>query len=260
MNEQNAERKVGAFVLVSLLIIAGLIISFGNFEQFFRKTYTLHANFADASGIIKNAQVHYRGSRVGTVMSAPEISHDGSSVQVDLRIRSDVKIDKRSEFRIGSHGMLGDLFIDIVPTKDGVKPGEEIAYLSDGDVVNGTMGTGLEQLLESAKDKLQKFDTMIFDVKSKIITDKFINDFHESVANARQLLERGNRFMATTEQGKGPLYSLLKDQEMAANIKESVANFKSLSYNLKKSGVLFYSDVSEEEKEQKQEEPRKKGR
>lgn len=251
MNEKYAERKVGAFVLISLLIIAGLILSFGNFEHLFRKTYTIHANFADASGIIKNAQVHYRGARVGTVISPPEISSNGDLVQLDLRIRGDVKIDKRAEFRIGSHGMLGDLFIDIIPPKETLQPGEEIVYLSDGDVVTGTMGTGLEQLLEAAKDKLQKFDAMIFDVKTKIITDKFITDFHESVANARQLLERGNKFMATAEQGKGPLYVLMKDQETATNL-------KSLIYNLKKTGVLFYNDLSDEEKA-KLEETRKKG-
>jgi|GEM_PF-544200 len=249
MKEHNAEIKVGAFVLISLLVIAGLIISFGNFDQLFQKSYTIHADFSDASGIIKDAQVHYRGAKVGNVLSTPEISSNGDTVRVDLRIRSDVRIDKRSEFQIGSHGMLGDLYIDIIPPKFPPGVGEKITYLKDGDVVTGTMGGGLADLIAEAKDKLQKFDAMIVDIKTKIITDKFITDFHESVANARELLDRGNRFMAEAEQGKGPLYVLMKDQATAAKLKKTVTNLNDLIYNLKKTGVLFYHDLADREKQ-----------
>lgn len=239
MSEKYTERKVGAFILISLLVIGILILSFGDFDRFVRKTYTLHAEFANASGIIRNAQVLYRGAKVGVVAAPPEIADQGDMVKLELRINKSIRIPNTAEFKINVRGLLGDMFVDIVPPKE-MPEGQEPVYLKDGDVVKGAMNQGLAEFLAQAEQKLQKFDMMITDIKTKIITDEFITDFHESVANARQLLERSNRFLASAEQGKGPLYVMMKDQQTATDIKQFI-------YNLRKTGPFFYSDLTGKE-------------
>jgi hypothetical protein len=57
--------------------------------------------------------------------------------------------------------------------------------------------------------------------------------------------------MAEAESGKGPLYTVMKDEQMARDLKETVGELRILSENLRKRGVLFYKDLSAETPENK---------
>ena len=232
MKEDYLEYKVGAFVLIGLLIIGVLIVIFGQFGQFFNSTYTIIAEFPNASGIIKNAQVLYRGAKVGTVNEAPRIANQGATVELILSINEGVQLPKNAEFKVGAYGLLGDRFVDIIPPAGN---GEPIEYLKDGDRVQGTASKGMAEFLAETERKLEKFDAMIVDVKTKLITDDFVKNFHGSVQSAHELLDRWNAFMIKTEKGQGPLHTIVNDRETAQNIEKFI-------YNLRTSGILFYRD------------------
>jgi phospholipid/cholesterol/gamma-HCH transport system substrate-binding protein len=249
MKQRNLEAQVGGFVLVGLLVAAGLVIMFGRFGQFFQTSYQVRVEFSNASGIIKNSQVLYRGAKVGQVESPPVIIRQGEAVEISLRINSGVKIPQGASFRIGSYGLLGDRFVDVIPPKP-AEDGGATVYLQDGDVVKGSETKGVDSLLASAEQKLEQFDKTIREIQAKLLTDAFIEDIHGSARNARSMLERGDKFMAEAEAGRGPLYTVMKDEKTAADL-------RALIYNLRTRGILFYRDVAAEEERKAREEARK---
>jgi ferritin len=86
------------------------------------------------------------------------------------------------------------------------------------------------------------------DITSKLDSETLAEDIQESVKQAREILERVNRLTAAAEQGDGALAALLNDPETAGDLKDAVKEFKLLAYNLRKKGILFYKDISGEEK------------
>lgn len=243
MKEKNLERKVGTFVIIGLIVIGMLVVAFGRFNQFFKSTYDVVAEFPNASGIIKNSQVLYRGAKVGSVPDIPRIANQGKSVEITLRINHDVHIPKNAEFRIGLYGLLGDRFVDIVPPKlkDGEQPQTE-GFLANGDRVKGSENKGVNDLLSTAEQKLQNFDHIIRELQAKLLTDEFIDDFHAGMHNAREMLKKADHFMEQAEAGKGPLYTLMKDKEVAKDLKDFI-------HNVRVSGPVFYKDIAKEEED-----------
>ncbi|MFH1066803.1 MAG: MlaD family protein [bacterium] len=250
MKERNLERKVGAFVLIGLIVIGMLVVAFGRFNQFFKSTYDVVAEFPNASGIIKNSQVLYRGAKVGSVPEAPHIANQGKSVEIILRINHDVHIPKNADVRIGLYGLLGDRFVDIVPPKPtNGEPAKEAGYLGGGDHVKGLENKGVADLLATAEQKLQNFDHVIRELQAKLLTDEFIDDFHAGMKNAREMLEKADHFMGQAEAGKGPIYTLMKDKSVAKDLKDFI-------HNVRVSGPVFYKDVSKEEEDGKKKQER----
>lgn len=254
MKEKYLEQKVGAFVLAGLIVIAILVLTFGRFGQVFKSTYDIIAEFPNASGIIKNSQVLYRGAKVGIVPDIPRIARGGESVEIILRIHHSIQIPRNAKIQIGTYGLLGDRYVDVTPPARGqhLTPAEEAKgkYLLPDEHVKGEEAPSVGDFLQSASQKLERFDAVIRDLQMKILTPEFIDDFHDGMKNAKNVLKRGDKLLAQAEKGHGLVHSLLSD-------KETAMNFKQLVYNLRVSGVLFYHDYTGEMKERKKEEREK---
>lgn len=238
MKDKNLEIKVGAFFIFGLIAAAILIVTFGRFGQLNRANYAVTAQFSNSSGVIKNSQVLYRGAKVGTVAESPIIGEGGQYVSLILKIRSDIKIDKDSKFKVGVYGLLGDRFIDIIPPSV-----DSNTYLEPDAIVKGTETTGFGDIAE-------RLDSISEKVQNKLLTTELTNDIHETVKNAKNLVARMDKFMLEAESGKGTLYMLMKDEKVANDLRITVTEMKQLSVNLRTRGVLFYKDLSEENKKE----------
>ncbi|MDD5262467.1 MAG: MlaD family protein [Methylacidiphilales bacterium] len=243
MKERNLEIKVGSFVLLGLIAAGVLVVAFGRFGEMFKRSYDIVVPFPNASGIIKNSQVLYRGAKVGSVISPPLIIEHGDAVELILRIHSDVKIPDNAKYRIGSYGLLGDRFVDVIPPKD-----SSGRYLTNGERVPEMQDQqkSIGDLAEEMQPIVQRLDRISEKVDKQILTDKTAGDISAAVASAKSILARVDHFMADAEGGKGAVYMLMKDQKVAADLRDAIQNFKQLSFNLRKRGVLFYKDLSGE--------------
>lgn len=231
MQQKNLELKVGLFVLLGLISVGVLIVSFGRFGELFQKSYQLTVQFENTDGVIKNSQVLYRGARVGTVSTAPQIADKGKHVNLGIKVNKNVLIDRASTFEVGSYGLLGDRFIDVQPPEEA--SGE---YFADGDVVVGSKAAGLGDLTK-------KLNGMLKDLEEKGVME----DFASITTSAKGITEKLDNILGVAEEGRGPVYTLLNDKETAAEIKDMIQEFKQLGENLRKRGILFYKDLSEEE-------------
>lgn len=219
MKESNLEVKVGVFVVAGLAAVAALVVAFGKFGNYLKKTYPIVVEFQDARDILKNSKVLWRGAQVGVVADTPAYHAGEDFVELTLKIDDGIEIPTGSKFRIDQYGMLGDRFVRVVPPE---KP--DGTFLPAGARVKGEQEAGLNAMLASAGPALEEIRSAA----------RRVDDFAKAATGLVQ----------EAEKGKGPLYTIMKDEKMAADMKALMAN-------LRKHGVLFYSDDSAQAEEKK---------
>ena len=226
MKESSIETKVGFFVLAGLLAMAGLIVAFGKLGNYFRKTYPVIVEFEDARDILKNSKVLLRGAQIGIVSDTPIYRVGQNYVELTLRIDQGTQLPTNSKFRIDQYGMLGDRFVRVVPPEkmDGT-------FILSGTRVKGEQEAGLNAMLASAGPALDEIRGAA----------RRVEGFAKS---AQELLDEAKN-------GKGPLYAVMKDEKMAQDMKNLMAN-------LRKHGVLFYNDDSAQSESEERKRPERK--
>lgn len=273
MERKGTEFTVGLFVIAGLALIAGLIIYFGNFKEQFQSTYMLKVQFPNASGLIKGSTVKFMGAPVGSVVTAPRVISvdDGRlMVEMDVRIGDDIRIRRGSKWTIGSSGLLGDAYVEVqplAPPRQGVEP---TPFLQAGETVKGTPTAGIADLASTAEPVLAEAKKVMLQLQQ--ISERLNNEYITS-ANAErisQTLDELNAVMAKVDSilggvdpqtvhdilsrvsnitanvdklfaraagGDGVLYELLADRKTGVNLAAFIEN-------IRKHGVLFYSDSS----------------
>jgi phospholipid/cholesterol/gamma-HCH transport system substrate-binding protein len=129
MREKQAfstEARVGAVILVALLLLAWLTFQVGEFS-FGKKGYTIEAVFKTVAGLEAAAKVKIAGVPVGTV---ERIYLKQGRAHVVLRLDDGVEVRKDSVVGIGSVGILSESFVDISagsPDAPVLRPGAVVA-------------------------------------------------------------------------------------------------------------------------------------
>ena len=139
--DQGLAFKVGAFVFVGLALLAALVVQFGRIGEGFKTYYPMTIQFGDASGLLKGSDVLLAGAKIGRVSGGPRLVREGNGVEVPLRIYDYVKIPAGSKFSVGSSGLLGDRFVNVV-----MPPGTPTAFMPKNATIAGTRETGMDDL------------------------------------------------------------------------------------------------------------------
>ena len=113
--------------------------------------------YPNASGIYKGASVLLAGAKIGSVENNPVILPEMDGVYVTLRIFEEVHIPSAAQFTIGSSGLLGDRFIQIVLGKDA----KSSAPIQPGAVVQGKGESGIGDVTESAAALLSDIQKLL---------------------------------------------------------------------------------------------------
>jgi phospholipid/cholesterol/gamma-HCH transport system substrate-binding protein len=280
MNRDRAlELKVGIFVAIGLAVIGGFVLQFGRLGEGFKIYYDLTVRFKDASGLLKGSDILLSGAKIGRVSGGPRLLREGEGVAVPLRIYEYVKIPKGSEFTVGSSGLLGDRFVNVItplgPAKeflqknavvDGARPtgmddlthaGNELIAELRGTVqnINGTftrlntealspetmhnLRTSIDHLNDATSalaESSKKLDGVVEKADAAMASaKKDADDLHGAIGEARKTFSAATQLMREATNGNGLLASLIKDSDMARDLRALVAN-------LRAHGVLFYRD------------------
>src|SRR6266566_4936344 len=213
MNRDRAlELKVGIFVAIGLAMIGGFVLKFGRLGEGFKIYYDLTVRFKDASGLLKGSDILLSGAKIGRVAGGPRLLREGEGVAVPIRIYEYVKIPKGSQFTVGSSGLLGDRFVNVI-----TPPGPAKEYLPKNAVVDGARPTGIDDLTHAGS--------------------QLIEDLRGTVQNINGTFTRLNTeaLLPEATNGNGLLASLIKDSDMGRDLRALVAN-------LRAHGVLFFRD------------------
>lgn len=243
--EKRRETAAGLFVLIGLLLLGVLIVEFGRFGDRFSNHYPLYIEFSDTAGIIKGSDVRLRGAKIGRVATTPELitsNESGSVVRMEIRIRDDIKIPHNSTIKIGSSGIMGDVFIQIVPPEK-----ESGIYYKAGDTIMGAGAGGFDSIradaetiareaskrLMDAEDTLKKMDAALVEIRevghnlnitihkvnTHFLSQKNLDHFSHTMANfeaaSADLNNASKELKPTVEEAKATLASIRKAADSA---------------------------------------------
>jgi len=129
------------FVFVGLAMLGALIVQFGRLEKALKIYYPLTVRFSDASGLLKGSDVLLAGAKIGKVSGGPRMVREGQGVDVPLKIYDYIKVPEGSKFSVGSSGLLGDRFVNVV-----MPPGQPKAFLAPNTLISGVRETGIDDI------------------------------------------------------------------------------------------------------------------
>ncbi len=220
--------RVGIFMAIGLAVIAAMVVYFGRFGDAVRSYYTLRAEFPDASGIYKGAGVLLAGAKIGSVENNPVILPNMDGVYVDLKIYEDVEIPSKSEFLIGSSGLLGDKFVQIV-----IGPGaKESPPIAPGAVIKGRTEAGIGDLTTKAGAVMEELQQTVANIKSitakldtGVFTGTTVGDLNATISNLKNVTGKLDT-QVFTGTSMGDLNATI------ANLRQATASFAETSKKL----------------------------
>lgn len=108
------EAKVGAFVIVALIIFVATFISVANIE-FAGEKIPYRTYFDYAGGLESGHTVRFGGLKAGIVTDIRPWAEDPTRIEVLLEVRGDVPVNAKSVARIASLSALGNNYLEVTP-------------------------------------------------------------------------------------------------------------------------------------------------
>lgn len=110
------EVKVGIFITVFFILLIVFMIFVGDMLAIFKSPgYRIYAVFDSALGLEKSASVKMAGIKIGMV---EDIALDGRQARVTMSILPEYQIPSGSKATLASLGVLGEKYVEIVPSQE----------------------------------------------------------------------------------------------------------------------------------------------
>ncbi|MGI9543886.1 MAG: MlaD family protein [Cyclobacteriaceae bacterium] len=191
--------RLGVFVTVGLLFFTAAVYYVGNKQNLFGQTFTINAVFRNVGGLQPGNNVRYAGINVGTVERLHIVSD--STVKVDMVLVEEVRkfIKKDAIASIGSDGLVGNMLVNISPG-NGALPS-----VDDNDEITSY---------------------------SRVKTDDIFNALSSTNENLGLLTVDLLRITESINRGQGTVATLLNDTTLAINLRTSVKNLNTATYQI----------------------------
>lgn len=232
------EIKVGALIAVGLAITLLAVLSVGERQGLLKQRYLLRAQFADAGGLQKGAQVRVAGFQVGVVSGLDLVETEmNPRVEVKLRIEREWqgKIRQGSVARISSIGLLGDKLVEIVPAGPGNLP------LGDGQMLTSREVMPPEEILavvaeisDTLRSTAQSMNVIMKKVEKGTGTLGKMIDDPRLYTNLDSVLVTLNHLILAINSGQGTMAMLFKDPSLYKNLNQTLSNVNVISDSLRR--------------------------
>ena len=229
----STEAKVGAFVMVGLLILTYMTIRLGKLHFGEPEGYRVWGVFDTATGLKKNAPVEMAGIQIGVVDG---IELDQGQARITLRIDPRVKLPADSAAYIRTRGVLGDKYVAVESGSPGapiLQDGEQLAKArvpTDLDQVMARIGT----IADDIKDITASLKVSIASPESQQNIADSLNNIKELTATLKVVVsdnqERLNRVVVNLDRFAGDMSQISGDNKKA--LTETIQNFQVVSAQL----------------------------
>lgn len=180
----SAEFKVGATLLLSLVLFASMAAALGRVEFRQPSGYEFQVLYKRVDGLREGAPVRFAGVSVGKVTS---IELEPGGVRVFLRLERELSIPVDSRFTIANVGVLGDKQLEI-------QPGKAEDLLSAGTVIRGVDPVQLDGILSEIEGALVGLNRIV-DSFAEIIEAP---ELKESVVQSGVVMQETVKSLQTT--------------------------------------------------------------
>jgi phospholipid/cholesterol/gamma-HCH transport system substrate-binding protein len=216
--------KVGAVILVALIVMGVAILKLGQAAHLFSKRYTLVSFVPSTAGLRVGGQVTVAGQLAGAVKQIDFLPVDADTmrnlrivIEVDKAVQAQVR--RNSEAKLKTLGLLGDKVFDISPGTP------NYAVLQDGDTLKLGEAIDYEAVLVQASGALDQVVSLTGSLQKvtdgvvkgegtvgQLLTNKSLYD------NLNSTLATTNSLMARLQNPKGTVGQLLNDPTLYNNL------------------------------------------
>ena len=226
--------KVGAVILVAMVVIAVAILKLGQAAHLFTKRYTLISFVPNTAGLRVGGQVTVAGQLAGSVKSIDFLPVDADTlknlkiiIEVDKAVQPQVRRD--SQAKLKTLGLLGDKVFDISPGTP------RYTMLQEGDTLSLGNAIDYEQVLAQASGALDQVVTLTGSLQKvangvvqgqgtvgQLLTNRQLFD------NLNSTLATTNSLMARLQNPRGTVGQLLNDPALYNNLNRVLASADTL--------------------------------
>lgn len=236
-----AETKVGIFTLLGLVVLGFSLYILGGFS--ITRSYEVNVRFADVSGLPVKAAVKLSGVEIGKVK---DIKIEDQQVVVVLGIHEGIDLYKGAQFSVVMTGIIGTKYVKIV------QGNEALGLIQAGDYVSGIDEKPMdEQIAETMKSVRELVDSVNNRGQFGAELNDAMKDIRQLSANVNQLVltmrpyitqsmqnleeitEKLNLVMDAINNEEGVLGTLIKDEQMKDQVKQSVSELKTTMTEVK---------------------------
>lgn len=194
-NSQNL--KLGIFVIAGVVLFVIAVYLIGNQQNLFGNNTMITSVFKDVSGLQPGNNVRFAGVNVGTVKVIEIVNDTSIAVGMSIDDRTIRLIKKNTLATISSDGLVGSMIVNLIPGENGTATG-----IQPGDTIGSI---------------------------SKIATADMLTTLNTTNENAAMLTADLLKITNSINKGEGTLGALIKDEEMAIDIKESIRALRQTS-------------------------------
>jgi len=224
MQKNEKKTEVGTFVGLGIILIGGLILTFGNVRDLFREKYRISITFPSARDLTGRSQVRLGGAKIGSIDGKPVLNETFDGVVVHLKIYDEVRVPDGSTFTIGTSGLLGDSFIKIEPPKkvsgQSIKPGA---------MITGGEAGGLGAITDAATNLSEQAVIVMADVR---VTLEKVNAALERISTGVLSQENTDTFKVALQRFGNAMDKL--DEKVMSD--ENLASLESALKNIDEAG------------------------
>jgi phospholipid/cholesterol/gamma-HCH transport system substrate-binding protein len=204
--------RLGLFIFGGLALFVIAIFIIGKQKNLFNPVFKLTTTFYNVSGLQVGNNIRFSGINVGTVDNI-RIVND-STVRVEMLIRQEIKqfIKTDCEVSIGSEGLIGDRLLVISQSNSNAR------LVHDGQHLASSEPVEMDAIIASFQVSAQQ---------AQIITKQLVD------------------VMYKINSGEGTLGRLIHDTTVAANISQTIVNFKNSASRFGEIMEVTKKDVSD---------------
>ena len=220
--------KVGAVILVALVILGAAIVKLGDAGNLFAKRYTLVSFMSNTSGLRVGSGVTVAGQLAGSIKEIEFLPPDADTtrnlriiIEVDESLGPQLRLDSRA--KIKTVGLLGDKAFDISPGTPRFRP------LREGDTLLISPSTDYEAVVAQASGVMNEVTGLTRDLKvmtgsiargegtlGQLVTNRALYD------QLNTTLASTNSLMARLENPRGTVGRLLNDPALYNSLSRTV--------------------------------------
>ncbi len=234
------EMQAGIFLFVGLMAAMITILMMGGGQSLFAKTYKIHLEVNDTSGLAKGASVRSGGVKVG-IVDEIDFSESYEHIRITLKIDESARkrIKEDSMVQLQTQGVLGDKYIEI----SGGSPGAP--SLPEGGTIGVSQGKDLSAVFAEGSDALQLLKENLANLK--VLTgalakrnqmEGIMANLNETTGNLKEITRKLNssnamenlgatmkNLQAVTDKmknGEGTIGALMSDASLYEDLKNLI--------------------------------------
>jgi phospholipid/cholesterol/gamma-HCH transport system substrate-binding protein len=191
--------RLGAFIVMTLAVLAAGVFIIGSKEYLFSPTYQLRTQFDNVAGLTTGADVEVGGVHSGTVRSItlPRNPRDKVTVVMQLDKSTQDIVKKDSLASIETEGLLGNEYVAVSFGSDGQ------ASVQNGETIDSIPPLQMSALLKEASG--------------------ILDSSQQAIKNTTLATAHLNSVSAKIDSGQGTVGALVNDKELYNNLQQSTA-------------------------------------